>query len=328
MDDAEALREGEVVGVGADDVLAAVEVEHDPGLLQRRDVIVEAADADRRGGEEAVAVGGLAALDGVGLERDDDGLVVVGAEGRGDGADRPHPGEAAMAPLHRLGPGEIGDDARQDIGQEPGGLGALLFDDGDVGVALFGVGDDFGVGKGGKAGGAQESVDRGLRRADARALLFLAQIGRARRNARNGKGQAARRGEGAGPLIEQAGLDQRVGDGLPEVVGGAALETGGDFLGEQFKQQFRHVGDRSSGPGRGSKRGRGCPFALRIRVFGASERARWAGWEAVAPHRYAAWRGSAPGAGDRHRRRYQAPPPAVWSQAAPQALARSRIRRM
>ena len=34
-DDGQALREGEVVGVGADDVLAAVEVEHDLGLLER-----------------------------------------------------------------------------------------------------------------------------------------------------------------------------------------------------------------------------------------------------------------------------------------------------
>ena len=36
LDQLEALREGEVLGVGEDDVLAAVGVEHDLGLLQRR----------------------------------------------------------------------------------------------------------------------------------------------------------------------------------------------------------------------------------------------------------------------------------------------------
>ena len=48
VDDRQALREGEMLGVGLDDVLAAVEIEHDLGLLERRHVIVEAAHLDRR----------------------------------------------------------------------------------------------------------------------------------------------------------------------------------------------------------------------------------------------------------------------------------------
>ena len=43
LDEFEALREGEILGVVQDDVLAAIGIEHDPGALERRRVIVEAA---------------------------------------------------------------------------------------------------------------------------------------------------------------------------------------------------------------------------------------------------------------------------------------------
>ena len=56
----EPLGEGEVLGLGADDLLAAVEIEHDPGLLERLHVVVEAPHPDGAGREEAVAIGGLA----------------------------------------------------------------------------------------------------------------------------------------------------------------------------------------------------------------------------------------------------------------------------
>ena len=44
LDELEPLREGEALGVGEDDRLAPLGVEHDLGLLQRVDIVVEAAD--------------------------------------------------------------------------------------------------------------------------------------------------------------------------------------------------------------------------------------------------------------------------------------------
>ena len=57
LDQLEPVGEREVVRVGEDDVLAPVGVEHDLGLGERGDVIVEAADLDRLRRHEAMAVG-------------------------------------------------------------------------------------------------------------------------------------------------------------------------------------------------------------------------------------------------------------------------------
>ena len=46
LDQRQPLREGEVLGIGEDDRLAPVGVEHDLGLVQSVDIIVEAADME------------------------------------------------------------------------------------------------------------------------------------------------------------------------------------------------------------------------------------------------------------------------------------------
>ena len=55
---------------------------------------------------------------------------------------------------------------------------------------------------------------------------------------------ASRRGVaiGLGALIDEAALDQRIGDELPQILRGAALHARGDFLGEQFEQEIGHGG--------------------------------------------------------------------------------------
>ena len=50
VDHRQPLREGEVVGIGADDLLAPVDIEHDAGLFQRLHVVVEAASPGSRAG--------------------------------------------------------------------------------------------------------------------------------------------------------------------------------------------------------------------------------------------------------------------------------------
>ena len=121
-----------------------------------------------------------------------------------------------------------------------GGGGALLFGGRDVELALLGIGLDFRVGDGGEARGLEEAVDRLLGGADARALLFLAGIGRADGDALHGEREPARRREGLGALVDETLGDQRVGDGFAQILGRLALEAGGDFLGEEFEQQVGH----------------------------------------------------------------------------------------
>ena len=111
----QALSEGEMLGIGADDVLAAVDIEHYLGAFQRLNIIVEAADRDGGGRQEAVAKGGLARLDRARCEGHDHGLFGVAAEGCCYGAQGAHPVEAARAPAHGLGPGEVGQHSGENV---------------------------------------------------------------------------------------------------------------------------------------------------------------------------------------------------------------------
>ena len=162
-----------------------------------------------------------------------------------DRMQRPHPGEARpaspkrCAPAHRLRPREGADDRRHDLGDHLLRRPARLLDDGDVEVALL-VGLDLRLGDRGEPRRLEEALDRLLRRADARPLPLLAPVRRARRQAVHGQRQPPRRGEGLGALIDQPGLDQRVGDELPQVLRRLPLHAGGDFLGEQFEQKVGH----------------------------------------------------------------------------------------
>ena len=94
LDERQPLGEGEGLGVLEDDRLAPVGVEHDFGLLQRLDVVVEAPDRDRLRRHEAVAPGDVAGCDAVDGEGHDLGRVVRRGEGAEDSAQRAHPAQA------------------------------------------------------------------------------------------------------------------------------------------------------------------------------------------------------------------------------------------
>ena len=53
--------------------------------------------------------------------------------------------------------------------------------------------------------------------------------------------EPARRRKALRALIEQAALDQRVGDQALQVLGALALHARGDFFAEQFEQEIGHV---------------------------------------------------------------------------------------
>ncbi len=65
LDQLKALRECELPGIGLNNVLAALRLQHDLRRLKFCLIILEAAHLDRRRRHEAVAKGGLARLDAV-----------------------------------------------------------------------------------------------------------------------------------------------------------------------------------------------------------------------------------------------------------------------
>ena len=97
LDEFEAAREGEVAGVVQDDVLAPLRRRARPWRAPGPDVIVEAADLDGLGRQEAVAVGGGAGRDPVDRERHHVGRLGLGPEGarRWIAADAPSAGRRA-----------------------------------------------------------------------------------------------------------------------------------------------------------------------------------------------------------------------------------------
>ena len=159
----------------------------------------------------------------------------------------------ARAPAHRFRPGKVADHRRHQLGDDLLRRAARLRHDGDVEIALLRVGLDLRLVDRGKPGAAQKTLDRLLRRADARALLLLAHVGRARRQPMHGQRQPPRRGEGLGALIGEPGLDQPVGDQPAQILRRLPLHARGNFLGEKFEKQIGHrhlAGDVLSKPSR------------------------------------------------------------------------------
>ena len=71
----------------------------------------------------------------------------------------------------------------------------------------------------------------------------------------HGERQAPRRREGLGALIDEPGLDQRIGDELAQILRRLPLHAGGNFFGEEFEEEVGHRsvraafrGDRSDWP--------------------------------------------------------------------------------
>ena len=183
LDQLEPLREGEVLGVGEDDGLAPVGVEHDLGLLQGVDIILEAAHLDRRGRHEAMAVGRIARRHAVRPRRERSPRLVLRAEraenARAAGAPsaaRPAAAEAAPQRID-FGQGKARMIAGRISAITSSVVAAGLLDHRDVELALLGVLLDPRVLDAGKPGALEEARDRRLRRADARALALLAHVG-------------------------------------------------------------------------------------------------------------------------------------------------------
>ena len=257
LDELEPARESEVLRLRADDVPAAFGVEHDPGAFERDDVIVEAAHLHGRRRHEAMPSRDVAGADAVDLERHHVRDLGLGPEGADDRLERAHPAQRPglgrlRAPAHGFRPGEIADDGGQDLGQHLRRRAAGALDHGNVELALLGVRLDPRLIEGGEAGSLEETLDRLVGRADARTAPLLAHVLTLGGQPDDVQREAPRRREGACALVEEAALDEGVRDQLAQVLGGAPLHAGGDFLGQKFEQEIGHI-DYSPPPcGQGS----------------------------------------------------------------------------
>ena len=83
------------------------------------------------------------------------------------------------------------------------------------------------------------------------------QVGLARGNAVHGAARAGAASRTRGALIDEAALDQRVGDELLQILGRLRLHARGDFLGEEFEQKIGHRLRNSAHPHLGGE-GLGC----------------------------------------------------------------------
>ncbi len=211
LDHFETGGEGLVRRVLPDGVGAFLGRQDDAGAFQPGLVVVEGGHAEPAGGHEAVALGGVGGCDAVDVERDDLGTVLAGQDAE-DRAERADPAERAVAPAHRLRPGERADGGFEHLGHDHGGGAAGAGDLGDVDLSLPVFGDGQLVLR--QPGGAQETGERLFGGIDAGALALLGGGGALLGQAVEREGQAARGAMGDGPGVGQAGLDQAVGHEL------------------------------------------------------------------------------------------------------------------
>ena len=144
------------------------------------------------------------------------------------------------------------DDRRNDLGNRVLRLAARLLDHCDIKLALLRVGLDARVLKTSEPCALQKALDRGFRRADARAPAFLARVSLSSRQADDMQRQAPRGDKTLRAFVKQIALDERAGDEPLEILRRLSLHAGGDFFAEQFEQKVGHGAGRRQFEGNNS----------------------------------------------------------------------------
>ncbi len=247
LDQFQPLSESEVARVVQDDVAPPRRVKHHFRGLKPKQIIVEAPHFERLRRHEAMAVSDIAGRNPADFEGHDFRLFGFRPEGGDDRMKRAHPAQGGglgrtRAPAHRLGPGEIFYDLGQDLGKNVERRRALAFDHGEIELAALFVGFDPGLVQRGQPRALQKALDRGVGRADARALFLLALVGLAGGEADDMEREPARGDETFRRFKGQAAFDQGAGDEFFQVGGGLGLHPRRDFLGEKFEQKVGHDG--------------------------------------------------------------------------------------
>ena len=217
LDQVEPMRQRQRFGVGQDDRLAPLGVEHHARALQRGNIILETAHLDRPRREKTMAVGDIARGDPIERERHDIGRLMRTAEGAENCAQRPHPAQRVgpgrtRAPAHRFLPGERAQDRRQNLGDQLRRRAAGPLDHRDIDLAFLAVGHFPRLIEVLQPRAFQKPRDRRLRRPDARPFALLAPVGLGGGQPDHMQRQPSRRRKTLRAFVGQAGLDQRVRD--------------------------------------------------------------------------------------------------------------------
>ena len=263
--------EGEVLGGLPDGGLTLGRVQNHVSAFQFHGIVVEAGHREAGGTKETVACGGVGGQNALEGEGDHGGTGLVNQQAE-DGVQRADPAQGAAAPAHGFGPGEIADGGFQHLGDDRRGAAARLFDHGEVNLRLFVVAEFQLVAV--KAGRAQEAVEGSGGGVGARAFALLAHRAAFGTQAVDAQGQAARCRKRTGRGIGQASLDQTVGHQFLQILPGAGLHPGRDFLGEKFDQKVRHLRLHAGGelvPGKSPAIGENRNDAVDFNVFGVGQ---------------------------------------------------------
>ncbi len=211
-----------------------------------RHIIVETADADFAGRHETMAEGAIGRLDAIEREIDDLRLFRLRAEGRDNAVQRPDPAQRlgrsrGRAPAHRLRPGKALQNIGKDFRQQLRGAAALMLDDGDIEFALLRLDFDLGVRDRGEARAFDESLNGGIGRADARAFLDFAAVLLPLGQSGDMEREPARRRKARGAFEGKPLRMQGFADEPAQIVRRLPLHAGGNFFGEKFEEEVRHV---------------------------------------------------------------------------------------
>ena len=232
-----------------DDPLAFLALENDESAVQPLPVVRETGHRERVRGQEPVSPGPCAEVDRAAPEIEP-ALERLAGEDREDVVKRPDPAEAGAAPAHAPRPRQLADRLDQQFRQDGPGFGAGLFQGDEQEGSLRGFALLHLVAR--PADGFQETGDGALRGIDPGAAAFGPDVRLAQWQAVHPQRQPARRDMGFRVPVVEAAPGQPVGDQSLQVVGGPRLHAGGNFLREQFEQQFSH--GRPAAPSRRRRR--------------------------------------------------------------------------
>ena len=221
-------------GLGKDQFLAILGRKNDAGIFQLRHIILVARDREGFGRMKAMAARAVAARDAVDLERHHRTF-----EHAQDRMQRAHPAQLPRPPAHGFGPRERADDVRHNVGNDIGGLAALVKNKGHIKRALLILADLACVERG-EPRRFEEPVDRALGRPHLGALLFLGAVRLLKRQAFEQQRKTARPCKAFGGARNNTGLAQLFDHEALQILTRARLHARRNLLAEEFEQEFSH----------------------------------------------------------------------------------------
>ncbi len=233
----EVLSRGQLLSTARDDGTALRAVENHLGRAQLDHIVGEVVDRERSGRHEAVAAGAVRGGDAADRELHDP--TVQQAQDR---VQRPDPAKIAIAPAHRLGPGQPADHRRQQLAEQGTHRPALLAHQREQGPGF--LVRPFLERVVEPAEPTQEARARLLGGIGARTFALDDAVGLLQRQSGHHDGEPAGGRERPDRLVEsEIGRCQRFGHAARQILARPVLHPGRDFFRDQLQEQLSHGRD-------------------------------------------------------------------------------------